>query len=140
MRIVSAVPSVLLMTLLILSGCDSLFEVMPDAKLRFSVVEQSLKPFGTPYITIKLEHLEGHTVYNVSCDVTAKFGNVIKGDAFAYFAGGNEIREGEIAQAEAIFFDGIDSHGSYRTLSYKCEWIEYRGGGGKGFESISGIW
>ncbi|MCK4297109.1 MAG: hypothetical protein KAX28_10695 [Candidatus Marinimicrobia bacterium] len=58
----------------------------------------------------------------VSCDVQAKKGNLIIDSGFAYFANGGNIKVGESAQDEAIFFE-INSHNDYDNLTYDLDWL-----------------
>ena len=67
-----------------------------------------------PAVTLLITNNSGNTIFNASCGVEARFGNVIIDDASVFFANLSDIRPGEAAQETGGFleldsFDQFDS-------------------------------
>lgn len=114
----------ILFLLLVIFRCESLLEPKEEKEAHFIITSKTtgIKSYGSPYVKITVKNDGDATGYNVSCDVQAKRGNLIVDSGFAYFANGGNIRVGESAQDEAIFFD-LNSHNDYDNLVYDLDWL-----------------
>lgn len=75
-----------------------------------------------PQILITVKNVGDATGYSVRCEARAKDTNgVIIDSDDCYFVDGGDIRPGESAQDDVIFWD-LSSHDDYATVEYQLSW------------------
>ena len=77
---------------------------------------------GRPNVTLVVKNAGTEIGYNVACNIQVKKGDIIIGSGFAYFAGGGDIKPGEKAQDDAVFW-GLATIQDC-VITYQLTWLE----------------
>ena len=87
------------------------------------IMEMGITSYNCPYIKLKVKNVGNATGYNVACHINALNASyTIIDTATAYFAGLSNIKPGQSAQDDAIFFE-LKTHSDYSSLEYTMSWL-----------------
>ena len=108
--------------LIFLYGCGGGGTTTPSASFQIISTVNGIKSYGSPFITITIKNVGDATGDFVRCNAQARNdANTIIDTGLAVFAGWGNIKPGESAQDEAIFFS-LSSHSDYASVTYDCSW------------------